>query len=491
MRFRNIKRVAVILGLSIICISAGCQKIESTTSTFSKVDHSRIIHIKDESGCKVCKDRFILSKSSNVDNLKFDSLAKEFLQGYEHLVAVQQLGGAGDYLIQFNGDEDQNQILSEKLVNFSNVLKQNDVSAHLTPDYAITGTQTTTDYSKKQIEPDVWWLETTEANKVWSKTQGDGVIVVVLDSGVNYNHPDISGNIWSAPANLELLVENKPLNFPIKKGDHGINVLEEGTVKMFDPMDDGPKYHGTAISGVIAALENNVGVIGISPKATILPIKILNGEAIGCVSSLILALDLMKQLEDQGIPIKVVNNSYALDTDTPPEEIKDLREKMKKFGNQIFVVSAGNQEWDLDEKEVYPSSFGYEKPESGTAELPNFLSVTAITKGNSMVTDANFGKCSVDLAAPGDSILTTYGNYYSTQSSTSIATPFVSGAAALVASKCTQEPVEIIKILRDYAVHEAALDDKVLGGKRLNICRALAACIKNKKEKPICATFLN
>jgi subtilisin family serine protease len=274
--------------------------------------------------------------------------------------------------------------------------------------------------------PSQWSLQNTGQNggsagadiqavQAWALTTGSSNVVVgVLDTGVDYNHQDLAANIWSAPNGFFVVTQFGPV-VQCPAGSHGFNMVADTC----DPMDD--SGHGTHVSGTIGAIGNNsVGVVGINWQVQILPCKFLNADGGGFTEAAIACLNLMKELKDSGINIIVTNNSWG-GTDSS-QALHDAIAALMQ-ADILFVAAAGNDFSDNDDFPTYPANF----------YLPNVISVAATDRNDGLVTFSNVGKRTVHIGAPGRDILsTTPNNTYSYDSGTSMATPHVTGVAALL-----------------------------------------------------------
>jgi subtilisin family serine protease len=250
-----------------------------------------------------------------------------------------------------------------------------------------------------------------KAETAWSRTKGSSsVVVAVIDTGTDINHPDIKDRIWKNPGEIA--------------GD-GIDNDNNGYVDDVNGWDfynvDNSVYdsydgdeHGTHVSGTIAGTSNTIGVIGVAPNVKIMPLKFL-GPFGGYTSDAILAVNYAKA---KGV--KITNNSWGGGSFS-----QALMDAIKN-SNSVFIAAAGNDGLNNDTTPSYPASY----------ELPNILSVAAINNQGNLADFSNYGVAGVDVAAPGESILSTVpGNSYEYFNGTSMATPHVSGVAALILSK--------------------------------------------------------
>ena len=242
--------------------------------------------------------------------------------------------------------------------------------------------------------------------EAWKVTTGGdpGVVVAVIDSGVDYKHPDLDQNIWRNPDTSAPDV-------------HGYDFYNDDA----DPIDD--NGHGTHVAGTIAAENNSAGVVGVNWTAKIMPLKFLGSTGSGSTSNAIRAVD---YAVTKGA--KLSNNSWG--GGGYSQALYDAIKRANTAGS-LFVAAAGNGGSDGvgDNNDItphYPSSY----------DLDNIVAVASTTRTDAMSGFSNYGLKSVDLAAPGSSIYSTLpGNTYGSKSGTSMATPHVSGALSLLLSK--------------------------------------------------------
>jgi len=292
-----------------------------------------------------------------------------------------------------------------------------------------------------------------DAPEAWDIQRGNPNLVIgVIDSGVDYNHPDLVGNIWTNPGEIA--------------GD-GIDNDSNGyidDVRGWDfayndnnPMDvDG---HGTHVAGTIAGKGNNgVGVTGVAWNAKIMPLKFLDDSGSGYTSSAILAINYATA---KGV--KLTNNSWG-----GGGYSQALYDAINTAGQQgaLFIAAAGNDGTNNDIYPAYPASYN----------LANIISVASTTRTDGLSWFSNYGATTVDLGAPGSDIYSTLPNSsYGTLSGTSMASPHVTGAAALLWS---QNPTWTAQQVKDRLMQTtdpiSALSGKTVTGGRLNINNALA-----------------
>lgn len=256
------------------------------------------------------------------------------------------------------------------------------------------------------------------AREAWSQSDGSGVVVAVLDSGVQLDHPDLASNIWTNPR--EIAGNGRD------DDDNGIvdDVHGASTIRMNgDVADD--NGHGTHVAGIVAARRGNgVGGSGLAPGASIMAVKVLDSEMRGTTDALARGI---RYAVDNGA--KILN--VSLNTDSATEAVRSATEYAGARG-AIIVASAGNDGRDIDLLPSYPAAL----PDAAV------LSVAAQTDQGILSSITNLGRRSVDLAAPGESILSTAtGSGYQSRTGTSAAAPFVAGSLALLSAVAPDTPM--------------------------------------------------
>lgn len=239
---------------------------------------------------------------------------------------------------------------------------------------------------------DLWGLQNIQAESTWDTTQGEGVIVAVSDTGVDYNHEDIAENIWTnmGEAGIDSQGKDKKTNGIDDDNNgyiddwHGYNfVTIDGTPADNDPMDD--HGHGTHVAGTIAAVgNNNIGIIGVSPKAKIMPIKGLSGNGSGSIADLV---NTIYYAADNGA--QVINCSWGGYGQTP-QALIDVINYAHDVKGVTIVAAAGNSNSDVGSE-----NYGF-----FPASIRNVITVSAINHNNTKASFSNYG-VKIDVAAPG------------------------------------------------------------------------------------------
>ncbi|MEI6883571.1 MAG: S8 family serine peptidase [Bacteroidota bacterium] len=291
-----------------------------------------------------------------------------------------------------------------------------------------------------------------KAPEAWDITTGDtNIIVGVIDSGIDYLHPDLAANIWT---NWDEIPGNgiDDDNNGYIDDVHGWDFYNNDN----DPMDD--NSHGTHVAGTIGAVGNNgIGVVGVAWKVRLMALKFLNAGGSGETSAAISALEYAT-----ANGAKLTNNSWGGGEFS--QALYDAISSADSAG-KLFVVAAGNNSSDNDISVSYPSCYS----------LENIISVASTDRTDHLSGFSNWGVNTVDIAAPGSGILSSLpSSNYGYLSGTSMATPYITGAAVLAWSRYpTQSNLQVKQHLLGSGDQNDQLLSTINSGSRLNLFTAI------------------
>jgi subtilisin family serine protease len=252
-----------------------------------------------------------------------------------------------------------------------------------------------------------WGVDRIDAEEAWYVITGWNVNVAVIDTGIDADHPDLSVT-------------------------DGINFLSKSPVKPADPLKwDDDNGHGTHVAGIIAAVNNDIGVIGVAPDVNLFAVKVLDRNGWGYASDVIAGIDWAVQ---NGMHLA----NLSLGANSSTQSLKDACDAARDAG-LILVAAAGNDGDNVD----YPAAYD------------SVIAVAAVDSGAAVADFSSRGP-EVDVAAPGVSVMSTYKDGgYATLSGTSMATPHVTGALALRLAQDLQD----FAAVGDFSFYKGELCD--------------------------------
>lgn len=368
----------------------------------------------------------------------------------------KRLSGGNMYLVAFN--DVTLDTVPKKIEAYT---QEAELVSYAEPDYVVYANQR---FPNDPRFGELWGMHNTgqsggtadadiDAPEAWQTSVGTDVIVAVIDTGVDYNHEDLADNMWTNPGEI-------PDNGIDDDGNgyvddiHGIDTVNSDA----DPKDD--HDHGTHCSGTIAGVgDNGIGVVGVCWDARVMALKFLSAGGYGYISDAVECVDYAVMMG-----ARVMNNSWG--GGGYSQAMHDSIEAANA-SNVLFCAAAGNSALNNDSYPHYPSSY----------TNANVVAVAACTRTDTLSYFSCYGATSVDLAAPGSSILSCLsGDRYASWNGTSMATPHVSGAATLLLSRNPQLTVAEVKAaLMDAVDPVAAFNGKMVTGGRLNVANALKA----------------
>jgi len=338
-----------------------------------------------------------------------------------------------------------------------NSLRAREEIKYAEPNYIVHLDAIPNDPSYSQL----WAMKKISAEQAWDVTTGSNNIVVgVLDTGADYTHPDLAANMWSNPGGI----------WKCEAGTHGYRTIgnwDDDSLNPCDPMDG--HSHGTHVSGTIGGVGNNsIGVAGVNWNVRIMALKFLEDRfGSGSISDAARLFHLAVEAKKAGVNIRVLSNSWG-----GGEYSQTFANAIEEAGanNILVVAAAGNSLSNNDGvMPMYPCAYDFE----------NIICVAASDQGDRLTYFSSYGPFSTDIAAPGISILSsTPGNGYKSWAGTSMATPHVAGAAALVLSapgNGNLTALEVKNKILNSVDKVPVLSGKITTGGRLNVFKALSA----------------
>ena len=281
----------------------------------------------------------------------------------------------------------------------------------------------------------LWGMNKISAPAAWDNSIGSqSVVVGVLDTGIDYNHPDLKANLWPG---------------------RGYNAITGSN----DPLDD--NGHGTHVAGTIGAAGNNgQGVAGVNWNVQIMACKFMNSSGSGTTADAMECLNYFRQQKAAGVNIVATNNSWG-----GSGYSRSLHDVINAQRDILFIAAAGNNASNNDTIATYPANY----------QLPNVISVASTTSSDTLSSFSQYGRRMVSIAAPGSNIYSTKLNSsYGAMSGTSMATPHVTGLAALIkAHNLSADWRSLKNLIFSGGDRVDVLAEKTVTGKRINAFTSL------------------
>lgn len=304
-----------------------------------------------------------------------------------------------------------------------------------------------------------WGLRMTQASDAWKLTRGSRKIVVaVIDTGIDTEHPDLKDNLWVNEGEI-------PGNGIDDDGNGYIDDVNGWNFVYNNSNLSDNHGHGTHIAGIIGA-SGRAKLMGVAPDVSIMVLKYFDPKKPN-QNPLEATIEAIHYAVEMGAD--VIN--YSGGGLNPNKFEKDALRLAEKKGI-LFVAAAGNERSNSDVRAYYPADY----------ELSNILSVTAINPNSQVLNSSNYGERTVDLAAPGENILSTVpGGGYGELTGTSQATAFATGVAVLLMASRDEfrDPQTVIEHMMRTGEKESQLAGKTKSKAILNAYRALAIIGEN------------
>jgi len=309
-------------------------------------------------------------------------------------------------------------------------------------------------------------MNVSDAYDIISTSQSEPVIVAVVDTGVDHNHEDLKDIMWKNEKEIPRNGIDDDNNGYIDD-IHGINTLVRDSKGRATMNTMASHWHGTHVSGTIAATQNNgIGIAGVASNVKIMAIRTVPDDKDELDSDIVEAY---KYAAENGA--RVINCSFGKEVNEGGMVVRDVINEIGKKYNTLVIASAGNDSmgpWSWhnnDSSPKYPASFDSE----------TLLVIASTTSSGSLSTFSNIGINTVDVAAPGSNIYSTInGGKYGMASGTSMASPNTSGVAAMVLGQFPNLTAKELKaVLMKSVTPVAAFKSQIASGGRVNMQNAL------------------
>lgn len=399
-----------------------CKEVQSlTTAKEAKVQEKMNDIATELNDVAVARNAAEIVTTENVMKI---AATDEYLSGYRQVLCIE---------LEETG--------KQKVLDTIAELEKQDGVAYAGPDYVLT-VASNIPYDPYYLGGDQWAIDKIRLPDAWDIATGSpSVTVAVIDSGIDADHPDLSGRINSFRSrDFTSGEEVKPIIVADALG------------------------HGTMVAGVIGAIgDNGVGICGTCWNVTLVSLKVIDSSGYGYTSRVSMAIN---YAELWSIPIINMSLSWVNGTDDDDEYYDQALLWAISAYSGLFVCTAGNDWMSIDSSIVYPTNYN----------LSNMIVVGASDENDAKCSFSNYGQTSVDLFAPGTWIYTTSSTGgYVADDGTSLAAPYVAGVAALLLSMDSSLTAEELKAIIERNVYEVTgLANYCVTGGRLNAVQALS-----------------
>ncbi|MEN6553160.1 MAG: S8 family serine peptidase, partial [Methanobacterium sp.] len=440
--------ILVLISLFTFCSVANASNVSDTNDSINLSSTSNSSNIVTNS----------TSKNTSSVNYKKNELFVKFK--YSSKASYQKISKMINLQIGATVIKEYSEVKGLQLVRIPANISLKDAIAKYKKNSNVIYAESNYAYAENSIPDDTyydyqWGLSQVNASEAWNITTGSHkVIIAVIDSGIDLNHPDLKANIWINKGEIPGNSIDDDHNGYIDDV-YGWNFIS-GNSNISD--DDG---HGTHVAGIIAAEGNNSkGVTGVMWSATIMSLKFLDNEGNGYVDDAVSAIRYATKMGASIISCSWGGSEYS-------QALKDVIDA----SSALVVCAAGNRGSGANDdiSPVYPACF----------TSKNIISVAATDASDVLASFSDYGLNSVDVAAPGTHICSTLpGSQYGYMQGTSMAVPYVTGLAGLIKSiRPDLTALQIKYTILNNVDYISSLAGKILTGGRINAFKALTNII--------------
>ena len=444
-----------------VLVFASCSKEEIAINAANESGNNALTEVSVASSNMMANQALVKFRKGTPTNAKNDAFAKISAK-MEEFIFTKTMEASGEteglYLISFPA------AVPQALVALQNM----PFIEYVEPNYIYKHAATSSDpyFTKGSL----WGMGNsgfgTGAQTAWTNnhTGSSNVVVVVIDEGIDNQHEDLSSNCWINP--------NETANDGVDNDNNGYidDVygwdFADNNNSTFDGAGDD---HATHVAGTIGGISNTVGVVGVNWNVKMISCKFL-GSSGGTLANAVKAVDYVTALKNKGINIVASNNSWGGGGFSASLHAAISR---ANTAGVLFIAAAGNSGTNNDNTASFPGNYSVSNKSGGKtyAALANMIVVAAIASNGTLASFSQYGAKTVHLGAPGVNIFSslpynTYGSY----NGTSMATPHVTGAAALYKANNSGATAANIKAaILNSVTKISSLTGKCTTGGRLNV----------------------